>query len=402
MSNTKTDAEKSLFVYVKDTNTDVVKRLAIPCDVQIGLAGNPSELQLNGAFSISTLEHVVVGNNGTANVSSDTTAVNINVSSAPASGRINVYLPTRPRDGQIHIIKDSSGTSATTPIDIFPAPGILIDGSTSKTLSTAYDSAVVYWMNNAWYNLIISTGGGGGGSGAPTNATYVVISNDATLTAERALAVGSNLSLTDAGANSTVTLNLSSILGAGAGTFIVPTVTADAFGRITAISQPAVLGAGAGSYTNANITADTHGRITAISNGAAPLPKIDNLSIVAGNQIVDQVIFQAIGAVEFTPTGAETMMPSGSVSYTVHFQPIVEIFPTGVTLETQLFNVTTNAYITNSLLSCSALTATALRSINLSGSLASGKNLYEMHMRITNAGAGKAICKGAKLFITWR
>jgi hypothetical protein len=160
MSITKSDSEKSLFVYVKDTNSDAIKRLAIPCDVQIGLAGVPSELQLNGRFSISTLEHVVIGSNGTINVSSDTTTVNINVSSAPASGRINVYLPPRPRNGQIHIIKDSSGTSATTPIDIFPPTGILIDGSTSKTLSTAYSSAVIYWMNNAWYNLIVSSGGG--------------------------------------------------------------------------------------------------------------------------------------------------------------------------------------------------------------------------------------------------
>jgi hypothetical protein len=160
MSITKSDSEKSLFVYVKDTNSDTVKRLAIPCDVQIGLSGVPSELQLNGRFSISTLEYVVVGSNGTINVSSDTTAVNVNVSSAPASGRINVYLPPRPRDGQIHIIKDSSGTSGTTPIDIFPPTGILIDGSTSKTLSTAYSSAVIYWMNNAWYNLIVSSGGG--------------------------------------------------------------------------------------------------------------------------------------------------------------------------------------------------------------------------------------------------
>ena len=52
MAITKSDSEKSLFVYVKDTNTDAVKRLAIPCDVQIGLLGNPSELQLNGRFSI--------------------------------------------------------------------------------------------------------------------------------------------------------------------------------------------------------------------------------------------------------------------------------------------------------------------------------------------------------------
>lgn len=57
-------------------------------------------------------------------------------------------------------------------------------------------------------NVLSSTGGGGGG-GAPDNATYVVISNDATLTNERALAVESSvLSLTDGGADTTVTIGI--------------------------------------------------------------------------------------------------------------------------------------------------------------------------------------------------
>ena len=44
---------------------------------------------------------------------------------------------------------------------------------------------------------------------APSEATYVVIANTAALDNERALAVGSTLALTDAGAGSTVTLALS-------------------------------------------------------------------------------------------------------------------------------------------------------------------------------------------------
>lgn len=43
---------------------------------------------------------------------------------------------------------------------------------------------------------------------APDDATYVCISNTASLSAERALAVGSTLTLTDAGAGSSVTLAL--------------------------------------------------------------------------------------------------------------------------------------------------------------------------------------------------
>jgi hypothetical protein len=55
---------------------------------------------------------------------------------------------------------------------------------------------------------VLSSTGGGGGGGAPDNATYVVISNDATLTNERALAVSGELTITDAGANSNVTLSI--------------------------------------------------------------------------------------------------------------------------------------------------------------------------------------------------
>ena len=45
-----------------------------------------------------------------------------------------------------------------------------------------------------------------GSSSAPTDATYVVLSGNATLTAERILTVRDGLSLIDAGANSTVTI----------------------------------------------------------------------------------------------------------------------------------------------------------------------------------------------------
>ena len=47
-----------------------------------------------------------------------------------------------------------------------------------------------------------------GGSGAPTTAPYVVVSLDATLTAERRLQVSADLSLTDGGANNDLTIGL--------------------------------------------------------------------------------------------------------------------------------------------------------------------------------------------------
>jgi hypothetical protein len=61
----------------------------------------------------------------------------------------------------------------------------------------------------------------GGGGGAPTNATYVTLSTDATLTQERVLTAGSGITIVDAGAGSTVTISAS---GGGA-TLTAATIT---------------------------------------------------------------------------------------------------------------------------------------------------------------------------------
>lgn len=73
---------------------------------------------------------------------------------------------------------------------------------------------------------------------APLSSTYVVVSNDSALTNERRLqtAIG-QLSLTDSGANSDLTIGLFPVLAASA------------------------------SYTNANISVDVYGRIISASNG---------------------------------------------------------------------------------------------------------------------------------------
>lgn len=46
----------------------------------------------------------------------------------------------------------------------------------------------------------------GGGGGAPTNASYVVLGTNGTLTNERVLTAGTGISITDGGAGSTVTI----------------------------------------------------------------------------------------------------------------------------------------------------------------------------------------------------
>ena len=60
---------------------------------------------------------------------------------------------------------------------------------------------VEWWDGSAWVTY------SGGGGGAPTTATYVTMTNNATLTNERTLAVGSPITLSDGGANNPVTLD---------------------------------------------------------------------------------------------------------------------------------------------------------------------------------------------------
>lgn len=92
----------------------------------------------------------------------------------------------------------------------------------------------------------------GGGGGAPTGATYVTLTTDAGLTAERTLAVGAALSLVDGGANNPVTLDRAALTG---------DVTAGAGSNATTIAADAVTNAKAANMANgtykARITAGT-------------------------------------------------------------------------------------------------------------------------------------------------
>lgn len=245
---TRADAARSFFIYVKDQNSGRITRLAIPSDVQVGTKDVPAELQVTGRISISSIDLSVSLANSTVQLDGTDTIANIHMPATSLGTNTSVVLPSNPREGQIQVVKDVSGNSSTNNIVLKGANGTTIDGASTQTISTAYGSLVVYWNASGWQQFAAGAGASSGGSGAPTNATYLTLSNNATLSNERVLSVsGSNITLADSGANSTALLDLSVLLATGSGTYTLATVKVDQWGRVTGISNGSVQGPVAGT-----------------------------------------------------------------------------------------------------------------------------------------------------------
>lgn len=207
--------------------------------INIGSNSSPNTM-LFGNTTSTTAVRIRAGDlylndlsNGTVTVGSTTSTGSITVGRSTSNNTISIgSAGNNASNTQIINIGSGTGTSAvmigsktgTSPVVIQAgSSGLSISGSTrfnqglSGSLTQLVDGTPYLLAGS---NITLSTGssgaitisstGGGGGGGAPTNASYVVLSSDATLTSERVLTAGSGITITDSGAGGTVTISANS------------------------------------------------------------------------------------------------------------------------------------------------------------------------------------------------
>lgn len=151
MSFTNIEASKIPFLAAVDTNKKLIKRIATPSEFQVGLRNIRSALDLYGKLGIAPTTFISDNNNnGYLYPTNKDAIIAVTTSSAPISGRIKVFLPSTPTDGEIHFITDVFGGSDITPIDIVPQ-GATINSALSGTLSSPHSSIGVFFKEDAWY-----------------------------------------------------------------------------------------------------------------------------------------------------------------------------------------------------------------------------------------------------------
>lgn len=202
-------AKRTPYIVTKQSNGNIV-RLTFPNGVHVGTSENPATFTANGAIVASTSK---VSVNSSVHLS-DVNMIALIEHSAPCM----VYLPSNPDEGQLLAVKDASANAGTYNITIVSADygdanTATIDGSSTLVIDGNSDSYLLGWYDNVWHvisskQLSAASPPVAGSGGADPGAQYVVMSTTGSLPNERALAVGSGLTLVDAGAGSTVTLDL--------------------------------------------------------------------------------------------------------------------------------------------------------------------------------------------------
>ena len=139
--------------------------------------------------------------------------------------------------------------------------------------------------------------GGGGGGGAPTDAEYVVMALNGTLTNERLLAAGTGISLTDGGAGSNATIANTGVTSNVAGTGIS---VSGATGAVT-IANTGVTSLGAGD--GITLSGST-GSVTVSSPIIGDLVAAQYVTLATDTQLQNERVLTAGSGITLTDGGA--------------------------------------------------------------------------------------------------
>lgn len=165
---------------------------------------------------------------------------------------------------------DVRSTTDTPTVDDFGIGNAVSRAGTPLVVDRVNE--VVYFLNAS--DVVTPVAGGGGG--APTNATYVVMSLNGALSAERVLTAGAGISITDGGANGPVTI------AATGGSVASGTVTLDFGGSPTAETDVALASvADAGVLAGSEITATL--QYAATADHTADEALITPINLAVGN-----------------------------------------------------------------------------------------------------------------------
>ena len=173
---------------------------------------------------------------------------------------------------------------------------------TSTTVQMATETTVVQVVDGeatvvqTGVPVTVTTTGGGGGV---TDATYVTLSTNGTLTDERVLTAGTGITITDAGAGSTVTV------GVTANTYqpldsdltAIAALSTTSYGRaLLALADAAALRTAAAVGTVSTLASDTDGTLAANSDSNVATQKatktyVDTAVAAVGFDLAQSIAF---------------------------------------------------------------------------------------------------------------